>query len=200
MQLIMSPASPYVRKVRVTVREAGLDHHVEEVPVTTTPMSPAAQALSANPTGKIPALLRSDGPAIYDSRIICRFLDARAGAGLYPESRLWEVLTLEATADAMIDAAVAMVYQARFVGTDGANGDWIDAQWAKVTGAVTAIEDRWMSHLSGPLDAAQIAVACGLGYLDFRHEDRDWRGAAPSLADWYGTFAERPSMQATRPS
>ena len=199
MQLIMSPASPFVRKVRVLVRETGLDHQVEEVEVATSPLKPADTALAANPTGKIPALVRGDGPAIYDSRVICRYLDARAGGDLYPLTRLWEVLTLEATADAMMDAAVAMVYQARFVGSDGPNGDWINAQWGKVTGALSAIEDRWMSHLAGPMDAAHIAVGCALGYLDFRHGDRDWRGAVPTLAGWYAEFAQRPSMEATDP-
>lgn len=200
MKLVMSPASPYVRKVRVTVREAALDHQVTEVVVATTPMAPAAEALAANPTGKIPALVREDGPAIYDSRVICRFLDARAGTGLYPEARLWEVLTLEATADALLDAAVAMVYQKRFVSTEGPSADWIEAQWKKVTGAIGAIEARWMSHLAGPIDAGQIAVGCALGYLDFRHGDREWRPGAPALSAWYAAFSERPSMQATVPS
>ena len=199
MDLIMSPASPFARKVRVLIREVGLDHHVNEVDVATTPLVPDAKALAANPTGKIPALIRNDGPAIYDSRVICRYLNARAGSSLYPEEGLWEVLTLEATADAMMDAAVAMVYQARFVATDGASGDWIEAQWSKVAGALNAIDARWMSHLAGPLNAAQIAVGSGWAYLDFRHGARDWRDDVPALADWFVGFAERTSMRDTAP-
>ena len=199
MQLIMAPASPYVRKVRVAIRECGLDHQVTEVEVATTALDPAPEALAANPTGRIPALVRDGAPAIYDSRVITRFLNAHAVADLYPEARLWEVLTLEATGEGMLDSAVGMVYQARFVGTDGPSADWIEAQWAKVTGALSAIEGRWMSHLAGPLDMGQVAVACALGYLDFRHGDRDWRAIAPALGDWFTTFSDRPSMIATIP-
>ncbi|GGL81822.1 glutathione S-transferase family protein [Wenxinia marina] len=197
MQLVSSPASPFVRKVRVLIREAGHEADVTETPVATTPLAPAADALAANPTGKIPALIRDDGPAIYDSRVICRYLDSTWSAGLYPEKRLWEVLTLEATADAILDAAVLVVYEGRF--REAPLQSWIDAQWAKVTRGLAAIEARWMSHLSGPLDMSQIAVGCALGYLDFRHGERGWRGAVPELAAWGDRFAERPAMQATAP-
>ncbi|SLN75856.1 glutathione S-transferase family protein [Roseisalinus antarcticus] len=199
MQLIMSPASPFVRRVRVTIREVGITDLVEEVPVTTTPLASAPEAAAANPSGKIPSLLREDGPAIHDSRVICRYLNAVADARLYPESRIWEVLTLEATGDALMEAAVSMVYEARFKGTEGASADWIAAQWVKVVRILGALESRWMSHLMGPVDAGQIAVASGLEYIDFRLPDRDWRVLAPALAGWLETFAQRPSMQATRP-
>lgn len=199
MQLIMSPASPYVRKVRVLIREAGLNHQITEVAVTTSPMAPASEALAANPTGKIPSLVREDAPALYDSRVICRFLDDRARAELYPDARVWDVLTLEATGDAMMDAAVGMTYQMRFVGTDGPSADWLDAQWAKFIGAITALEERWMGLLTGPVNAGQISVACALGYADLRHDARGWRDSAGTLADWYAEFAERPSMLDTRP-
>ena len=199
MQLIMAAASPFVRKVRVTVREAGLAHRVTEVPVAASPMVPDPDAVSANPLGKIPTLIREDGPAIYDSRVICRYLDDLAEAGLYPESRLWEVLTLEATADGIMEAAVLMVYEKRFKGDEGKNGEWIEAQWGKVTRALGVIEGRWMSHLSGKLTMGQIGVGCALGYLDLRQPDRDWRAPVPALAEWYSGFAERESMTATVP-
>ncbi len=199
MKLLMSPVSPFVRKVRVVLREADLLAGIEEVEVSTTPMATAPQVAAANPLGKIPALIRDDGPALYDSRVITRYLDALAGARLYPETRLWEVLTLEATADAICDAAVGITYEMRFREADMQMPDWMDAQWAKVTRAIAAIESRWMSHLSGPLDAGQIGVACALGYLDLRHDARGWRSAAPALAAWYGAFSLRPSMIETAP-
>ncbi|MEL7390870.1 MAG: glutathione S-transferase N-terminal domain-containing protein, partial [Pseudomonadota bacterium] len=98
MQLLISPASPFVRKVRVLLREADLLDDVDEVLVSTTPLASDPTVLAANPTGKIPALIRDDRPAIYDSRVITRFLDDRGNAGLYPAQRIWEILTLEATA------------------------------------------------------------------------------------------------------
>ncbi|MDA5556827.1 glutathione S-transferase [Shimia sp. MMG029] len=200
MQLIHSPASPFVRKVNVTLAETGQTDDVELVRVKTTPVATADAAAAANPLGKIPALVRPDGPAIYDSRVICRYLAARTGADLYPEDRLWEVFTLEATADGILDAAVLAVYERRVRPEEIVSEAWIEAQWGKVAGALDAINERWMSHLFGPLDMGQIAVACALGYLDFRHGDRNWRQGRDGLAGWYAEFAKRDSMQATMPS
>ncbi len=199
MKLVYSPASPYVRKVLVCLHETGQADDIEMVQVKTSPVATADDVAAANPLGKIPALVRDDGPAIYDSRVITRFLDARAGAGLYPEARIWETLTLEATADGIMDAAVGMIYEVRLRPEDKVFDGWLDAQWAKVSRALDALDRRWMSHLSGPLDMGQIAVACALGYLDFRHGARDWRKGHDGLANWYAGFAERPAMVATQP-
>jgi len=92
-----------------------------------------------------------------------------------------------------------MVYEGRVRPEDKQYGGWLDAQWLKITRALDAVESRWMSHLAGPLDIAQISMACALGYLDFRHPDKDWRAGRPSLAAWEAKWAERPSMKATVP-
>lgn len=199
MKLISSPLSPFVRKVRVLLLESGLADQVEVVDVTTTPLSTDAQAAAANPLGKIPALIRGDGPAIYDSRVITRYLDARSGGGFYPESRLWEVLTLEATADGIMEAALSMIYEARFRPEELRHAPWVEGQWAKVARALTAVNARWMSHLAGPLDMSHIAMGCALGYLDFRHDARGWRHGNEALADWYAEFSSRESMVRTAP-
>ncbi|MCM2563699.1 glutathione S-transferase [Lutimaribacter sp. EGI FJ00015] len=199
MKLISSPASPYARKARVLIHEAGLADQVQEVPVKTTPMATDSSVAAANPLGKIPALLRDEGPAIYDSRVICRFLDTHASAGLYPDSRIWEVLTLEATADGILDSAISMVYERRFRPENMQSEDWVEAQWAKVSRSLDALGKIWISHLSGPLDMGQIALGCALGYLDFRHGDRGWRQGRGALDDWFAAFSERPAMQATTP-
>lgn len=200
MQLIHSPASPFVRKVRVTLFETGQSDDVALTRVKTTALATASEASAANPLGKIPALVRPDGPAIYDSRVICRYLAARAEADLYPNDRLWDVLTLEATADGILESAVSMVYEYKLRPADMVFAGWIDAQWGKVEGALDALDARWMSHLNGPFDMGQIAVGCALGYLDFRHEARNWRQGRDALAAWYATFAQRDSMMATLPS
>ena len=199
MKLIAALPSPFVRKVRVLLHETGQTDAVELVEISTTPMNTDAQAAAANPVGKIPALVREDEPAIYDSRVICRYLDDRFGAGFYPQARVWETLTLEATADAMMEAAILMVYEHRVRPPEKVFDGWIDAQWAKVARCVEAVNDRWMSHLNGPLDMSHVAIACALGYLDFRHPDRNWREGAGALDDWYAVFSARESMKATAP-
>lgn len=199
MQLLMALASPFVRKVRVTLRETKLLASVEEVNVNTTPLSSDPMVVAANPTGKIPALIRDDGPAIYDSRVITRYLDARAKTNLYPENALWEVLTLEATADAIMDASVLLIYEVRFRTPEMQSADWMTGQWAKVTRGLDALESRWLSHLAGPLHMGQIGTGCALGYLDFRHDSYDWRADHPGLAAWYLGFSARPSMIETAP-
>ncbi len=199
MKLLISPASPFVRKVRVLLREAGGLGAVEEVAVATTPLATDPAIPAANPTGRIPVLIRPDGPAIVDSRVICRFLDHRLGAGLYPEARIWEVLTLEALADGMADSAVSMAYEVRLRPEERRHEPWVEAQWGKVSRGLDALEARWMSHLAGPLDMGQVAVACLLGYLDLRHGARDWRQGRPALAAWAARTAKRPSLRDTAP-
>ncbi len=199
MKLHSSPTSPFARKVRALIVETGQSGEIEIVDTVGHALDPGTHPTALNPSSKIPVLERADGPAIYDSRVICRFLDDRAGGGLYPEKRIWETLTLEATADGIMDAAVLMVYEGRVRPEDKQFPDYVEAQWAKVTRALDALESRWLSHLAGPLDMGHIAVGCALGYLDFRHPDRDWRHGYTGLTKWDAACRDRPSMQATVP-
>jgi glutathione S-transferase len=199
MRLYHSPASPYVRKVMVVLHETGLVDQVEIVPAAGTPVAAGTMPLARNPLGKIPTLERPEGPALYDSRVICRYLAEKAGGALYPPARVWETLTLEATADGILEAALLLVYETRFRSETERSAAWQDGQWDKIARALDALEARWMAHLAGPLDAGLIAVGCALGYLDLRHADRGWREGHPALAAWEARFAERPSMKATVP-
>ena len=200
MKLYHSPMSPFVRKVMVLLFETGQLDDVEIVPVTTTPIAPMDGLLAKNPLAKIPALECNDGPTLYDSRVICAFLDVRAGGKLYPSgARKWETLTLEATADGILDAAVSITYEGRVRPKEKQWDGWTDAQWSKVIGGCSAINTRWMSHLSGPLDMGQVSVACALAYLDFRHDARGWREGNDALSAWYEDFSGRESMQMTAP-
>jgi len=199
MKLLMSPTSPYVRKVRVLLREASLLDVVEEVAVSTSPLGSAPEVVAANPMGKIPALIRDDGPAIFDSRVITRYLDDRAGSGLYPQARIWDVLTLEAIGDGIMDSAVSITYEGLWRPEEKQFSGWTDAQWGKVARSVSTVNERWMSHLAGPLDMAQIGVACALDYLDLRHDARGWRHGNDALAEWHSDFIKRASMEATKP-
>ncbi len=199
MKLLMSPPSPYARKIRILIRELDLLDTVEEVQITTTAFNSSPDIIAANPLGKIPALVRDDGPTLYDSRVIARFLDDHASANLYPESRLWEVLTLEATAIGIMDSAVSMSYETRLRPEAEQSPQWINAQWEKVARGVKAVNDRWMSHLTGPMNVGHIAMGSALSYLDLRHDARDWRNGNEALAKWHEGFAQRDSMVQTAP-
>ena len=200
MRLFHSPTTPFGRKVMVLILETGLRDTVAVEGATGTPLTPGTMPVALNPLGKIPALELADGRVIYDSRVICRYLDDLTGGTLYPAKPvLWDTLTLEATADGIMDAGILMAYETRLRPEDRRFPDWIEGQWAKVDRALEAIEANWMSHLSGPFDMAQVAVGCALAYLDMRHDARNWRHGRPKLAEWEAGFAARPSMQATKP-
>ncbi len=200
LRLQHSPTSPFVRKVMVLLHEAGRLAEVELVRGGGSPLD-LAQRGGPNPLGKIPCLERDDGPALYDSRVICRWLDHRFAAGFYPAApRLWDTLVLEATADGILEAALLMVYEGRIRPEALHHAPWVEAQWLKVTRALDAVEADWIAHLKGPLCMGQIAIGCALGYLDFRHRPRDWRAGHPRLAEWEAAFAARPSMAATVPA
>lgn len=200
MKLYHSGASPFVRKVMVVLHETGQLADVTLHTVATTYLDSHPDLVAASPLARLPAMIGEDGQPLSDSRVICRYLNDRAGADLYPDdARKWPVLVLEAMADGMMDSAVAMAYEAR-LRPEGQSWDaFIDAQWAKVTRGLVSLETDWRNHLAGPLDIGQIGVAAMLGYVDFRHGPRDWRAHAPALADWYADFSTRPSMQATAP-
>ena len=203
MILHHSPTSPYVRKVMVLLMESGMTDQVTLAAAMGTPVDPGTMPIGANPLGKIPALERPDGCTLYDSRVITRYLATLVADGpdFYPDGpRLWEVLTLVATADGILDAAILMRYETALKDPAAQSDAWIEGQWSKVSRALDALESRWMAHLAGPLCMGQVAVGCALGYLDFRHDARDWRAARPALAGWYAAFSERESMKATPPA
>ena len=112
MKLYHSPTSPYVRKVMILLHETNQMDDVELVTASTSPLDPLEGLQAKNPLNKLPALERPDGPTLYDSRVICQYLDDRAGGKLYPGgARRWDTLTLEATADGILDAALLITYE-----------------------------------------------------------------------------------------
>lgn len=185
----------------VVLHETGQLDDVEIVPVTGTPVAPNTMPVDHNPLGKLPTLIDDAGRAIYDSRVITRYLASRAGAPLYGSGESeWPILTLEATCDGILDAAILMVYEKRCRPEAAWQSDWIEAQWTKVTRALDVLDRDWLDHLKGGLDAGVIAAVCALGYIDFRHGDRDWRSTRPGLAAWYAQAADRESFRATVPT
>ncbi|MEL7090476.1 MAG: glutathione S-transferase [Pseudomonadota bacterium] len=201
MKLFYSGASPFVRKVVVLLHELDQVDAVELVHTTTTALASDPDLIVANPLAKLPALTRPDGPTLYDSRVITTYLNDLFGGAFYPQDRArWDVLTLEATGDGIMESAVSMTYEGRLRPPEQQSPEWVDAQWQKVSRALDALENRWLANLQGPVDMGQISVACALGYLDLRHDARNWRESRGVLAQWYENFAQRASMQATRPA
>ena len=121
-------------------------------------------------------------------------------AAFTPRTPANGTLTVEATGDGILDAALLMAYESRMRPEELRFSPWVEGQWAKVDRALDALETRWIPALSGPLDIGQITVGCALGYLDFRQAARDWRKGRPALAAWDAEFDARPSMRATIPA
>ncbi len=199
MQLYHATASPFARKVRVLVREKGLLGRVDEISVN--PFADPPDLHSVNPLGKIPALVLSDGCALFDSPVICEYLDTISGAPRFlPKEgeRRWQVLRLQALADGMMDSAVAMVYENRREEAQR-SPDWQQRREVGILRSVGLLEAQPAS-LAGPVQLGSIAVACALGYLDFRLPHIDWRKDHPRLQAVYDSLSALPGMQATIPA
>ncbi|GMQ96204.1 MAG: glutathione S-transferase family protein [Gammaproteobacteria bacterium] len=199
MKLYYNAASPYVRKVRVFAMETGLMDDIELAAVTITPVGPDAELCADNPIGKIPTLVRDDGGALYDSRVICEYLDGlHGGASMFPENedQRWTALRRQALADGILDAAVNTRYETFLRPPELRWPDWVDGQMTKVRRSLDQVEAE---SLGDGVDIGTISVACALGYLDFRYRDEAWRDTRPKLAAWFEAFAARPSMSQTRP-
>ena len=195
MRLYTSPTTPFGRKIAVLLHEKSLLDRVALVLASGTPLEPGTMPVAHNPLGKIPVLVLEDGSAIYDSRVITRFLDDHFNLGIYPkDAALWAALTLEAAVDGMIESAVLMAYEVRLRPENRQFTPWIDAQWSKITRTLDMFEQ---ANLSGDFDMPQIALACALSYLDFRHDARGWRNGRPNLAAWYQIQSARQSMVLT---
>ena len=199
-RLRYSPASPFVRLVRVALHETGMAERVELEAGATSPMAPDPALTALNPLGKIPCLVLEDGTAIYDSRVICRWVDAEAGGGLYPSgAALWPALTLEATAVGVMEAALAVVYEGRIRPEALRFQPWVEAQTGKILTTLDFLERDGAARLQGEAHMGRLAVACALGYVDFRLPDLGWREGRPALAAWAEGMAARPSIAATVP-
>ncbi len=198
MKLRYNPASPYVRKVTVTLIETGLEDRVERIP--TNPHDPETDIATVNPLGKVPTLITDDGEVLVDSPVICEYLDSlHDGAKLFPApgAPRWRALRLLALGDGMTDAGVLRRTESRR--PEAFRYDkWVDRQNTVIGRAMDALEGE-LERLDGPLTIGHIAVACSIGWLDFRFPDLDWRAERPGLAEWFEAFSERPSMTATVP-
>ncbi len=199
MKLHSSPTSPYVRKVRVLLLETGLHDQVDQVAQAVTPTSPNDEVNTDNPLGKVPALHTDDGMSLYDSPVICEYLDSlHTGAKMYPASghARWLAIRRQALGDGLLDAALLGRYEAASRPPAFFWSEWMDGQMLKIERGLDAMQSE-AAGLGETVDIGTITFACALGYLDFRYGDNDWRAKRPALAAWYDRFVQRPAMQAT---
>ena len=196
MKLFYSAASPFVRKVMACAIARDLDEHITLIP--TSPHESPPDLLAANPLALVPCLVTEDGMALFDSPVICEYLDSREGGiPLFPHTAAarWVALRRQAMGDGIMDAAVMR---------RGEGQRPVEAARTALMARRKAAIDRTIAALEGDvphqtLDIGTIAVGCALGYLDFRFPHEPWRPAAPKLAAWFAAFAEHPCMARTVP-
>jgi glutathione S-transferase len=200
MKLVYSPPSPFVRKVTTLIYHANLADRIELINVKTTALSVAEEARAANPLGKIPVMILEDGKAIFDSRVITRYLNDFAGSNLYPQDNIYDILTLEALADGIMESAVSITYESKLRPQNEQSPSWMEAQWSKVLHSIKALDDGQFQAMDSEMNMGQIAVACALGYLDFRHDARQWRNGHSNLASWNDKMIKLPALIKTIPT
>lgn len=202
MKLFISAASPFARKVRLVIREAGLESQFEEILTVVSPIQPNVELARANPLMKLPTLVTDDGLALFDSPMICEFVDSlNAGRKLFPAAgnARWVALRQQAVADGILDAAILVRYQTALCPKELQWPQWIEGQRAKWRQALDFVESD-VAALDGEATIGSLSVATTLAWLDFRYGDDDWRASRPALAAWFSAFDQRPSMLATRPT
>ena len=196
MELRYSPTSPFVRKVMATAIETGTVGRIDKNPTKTGD----PDLSRANPLGKVPALTTDEGEKLYDSRVICEYLDSlHDGPALFPPPgpARWTALRHQALGDGIMDALVNCVVESRRTENDESRA-YTERQKGKVRRAVAQLESE-ADGLDGPLTIGHLTLGCALSYIGVRMPELDLRQDAPGLARWYDDFATRPSMAETAP-
>jgi glutathione S-transferase len=198
MKLYFSPTSPYVRKCLVVAHELGLVARIELLPSNAHPVNRDPSIIAANPLGKVPTLICDDASVLYDSRVICEYLDELGHGKLFPRegAARWQALTLQALADGVLDAALLARYE------DVARPEaqrwpaWRAGQLDKVATSLAALEGA-PQPLPAQAHIGTLALGCALGYLDLRFAELGWRERYPAVARWEADFCKRPSLRAS---
>ena len=199
MKLYWSSRSPYVRKVMIAAHELGLADRLEPIPVVVALAQPNATVMAVNPLNKIPTLVTDDGQVLFESVLICEYLDALSGTPrLFPRAPAarWPALRWHALGHGLLDTLLP--WRTERLRAD-ARADVIAALGAKTTATLAALEAQADALAAAPVAIGHVGVAAGLGYLDFRFVDVAWRNGHPRLSAWFAGFAARPSMRATHP-
>ncbi len=200
IELFYAPTSPYVRKVMASAIELGIAERIVRLPSAAHPLKRDERIAAFNPLAKVPAAKLADGTLLFDSRVICEYLNDSVGGSLFPRgAERWRVLTEQALGDGLLDAALLGRYEMTCRPSEHRSSEWAGGQMTKIAAALDHMEATVADFGSG-ITIGSLTIACALGYLDFRFADVDWRGTRPALATWFATISQRPSLSATVPA
>lgn len=200
MKLYHSANSPFVRKVMIAAEALGLADRIELIPARGNVLArdPAFRAI--NPSGQIPTLVTDQGDPLFDSPVICEYLDAAAGGTLFGQGEArWRNLRDQALGDTMLDAALQTRYESAMRPAELRWADWQEA-WSNKVVDTMALLDARTDSLAGRMDIGVIAIFCALSYIDVRLADTvQWRDRFPALASWFSAFAAHPHVTPSAP-
>ena len=197
MRLHYARTSPYVRKVMIAAHELGIADDLDLV--GTTPETIVADVAGDNPLAQIPTLVLDDGAQIYDSLVICEYLNTAEKGDLFPPPgpARWAALTRHALGQGLTDNAISRVHERRR--PEAERSAALDAKRKAAVARTLDMLEGTVGAPDGAFVIGDIAVAAGLGYLDLRFGEDDWRAGRPQLAGWYEAVSARPSVRKTAP-
>lgn len=198
MKLHWSPKSPYVRKVMVCAHELNLVDRLERVRSVAAMVKPNERLMLDNPLSKIPTLVLDDGFALFDSVVICEYLNDLQGGSLFPPrgTDKWQALRWHAFGDGLLDALILWRNERE---REVPLAALCAAFELKTRTSLGNLDDEAQALTETPFSIGHIAVGCALGYLDYRFSHLNWRATAPRLALWHAELGKRPSFQETEP-
>ena len=198
LKLHWSPKSPYVRKVLVCAHELGVLEQLELVRSVAAMLQPNERLMLDNPLSKIPTLVLEDGATLFDSVVICEYLNERAGGPLFPATGTdkWQALRWHAFGDGLLDALILWRNERE---RDTPLQVLVDAFDRKTRASLALLETEAAALERAPFAIGHVALGCTLGYLDYRFDAMGWRAIAPRLAQWHGQLMQRPSFRETEP-
>ena len=199
MKLHWSPRSPFVRKVMITAHELGLVDRMTCVRTVVATTRPHAALMEENPLSKIPTLVLDDGTVLYDSRVVCEYLDTlHAGPRLIPPDGKARLVALrrQALGDGFLDFLLLLRNERERAHPSEVH---VATFTTKKQAALRSLDREADEFAASPFTIGHISVGCALCYLDFRFADEDWRADHPRIARWHRDFSARPSVRATEP-